>query len=62
MKFIFLVAHCFYDSTTGLQPAPNTDLEFIVAGALKLNDNTGAQAIQVKEVIKYYEIYGFVFQ
>ena len=47
-KIIFLVAHCFYDDSTGLQPAPNTDLEFVVAGALKLNDNNGVQAIQVE--------------
>jgi len=52
---ILSAAHCFYDDSTGLQPAPNTDLEFVVAGALKLNDNNGVQAIQVAKRVEYKE-------
>jgi len=49
---ILSAAHCFYDNGS-LQPAANMDLEYIVAGAVKLNDNTGVQAIQVAKRVEY---------
>jgi len=51
---ILSAAHCFYDNGS-LQPAANVDMEYIAAGALKRNDNTNVQVIQVAKRVEYKE-------